>query len=341
MTTRLTRLLVLTLPAVLSGALLAMTPTYAGTGGAKGDPSTDPVRSQRLVVKWDGARKRQRYEKRASVPGIGTVGLVCRPNSTMIEIRPYDRSAETQMWLAKYQDTDGDERADSVAVKNVRVYRYATAADDGTGGTGATAHEGLNRQGRIENRSAGGYAYGIISQRPGRERDAARAAPPPTTSFYLTWFWNGFDYDQPYRSCKMVLRLRTSDSAAVAVNWHGDDDAATGPTTGSATDGTTTFTATCRSKAQGGSRTLAIAPSDASVYVEEISGEGSTGDHVEAYTQPADPVEHVIDGITLPRNGMLRLRYDDQWWLLSSYVAINNDAKPYLNLCEVAAAPLP
>lgn len=336
MTPRATRLVALAVPMLLAMAGVGAAPAYAGAARR----ADDPIQTQRIVVKWDGMQKKPKYEKRATVPGIGNVALVCRPNSTMIEIRPYTTAPETQMWLAKYEDTDGDDQADSVAVKNVRVYRYATAADDGNGGTGPTAHEGLNRRGRIENRNAGGYAYGIISQRPGRNRPAGAASLPPTTTFSLTWFWNGFDYDQPWRSCTMVLTMTTFDSSDFGVNWHGDDDA-TGHGSSSAIVDGTTFTATCEPKPKGGDRSLRIEPSDSSVYVEEISGEGAIGDHVESYTQPADDAEHAIDGMTIPRNGMLRLRYADRWWLLSSYLVVNNDAKPWLNVCEVAAAPMP
>lgn len=300
----------------------------------------DPVQSSRVVVKWKGdQRKRPVFQKRASIPGIGNLAVVCRPKSTMIRLYPYDTSAETQMWLAKYQDTDGDERADAVAVKTVRVYRYATADDDGRGGTGRSAHEGLNRKPSIENRSEGGYAYGIISQRPGRNRPASGVSTPPVTTFQLTWNWNGFDHPQPWRSCKIALRTKTFRTAALALNWHGDTDAVD-RTVASAPMGPATFTATCET-GQRGARTLSIGPTRSSAYVEEITGEGDIDDHVDAYTQPADSVTGSIDGIDVPRNGMLRLKYAGRWYLLSSYAVTNNAEQPWLNVCEVAAAPLP
>ena len=94
------------------------------------------------MVKWKGDQKRPNYQKTADVPGIGQVDLICRPNNTMVRIRANDRRAETQMWMAKFETKNG---TDVVAVKNVRVYTYATAADDGSGGTGPQAHEGLNQ----------------------------------------------------------------------------------------------------------------------------------------------------------------------------------------------------
>jgi hypothetical protein len=328
MTPRVTRPLALVVPLLLALAAVGVAPTYAG----------DPIQSQRVVVKWKGTQKKPKYEKRANVPGIGNLALVCRPKSTIVRLYPYDTSAETQMWLAKYQDTDGDEKADAVAVKNVRVYRYATAADDGAGGTGPSAHEGLNRLPGIENRSQGGYAYGMISQRPGRNQPAGGVATRPVTTFYLTWYWNGFDYAQPWRSCRIAIQTKTFRSSALALNWHGDDDAV-GHTSASTMVSGTTFDATCGT-GRGNDRILSIGPSDSSVYVEEISGEGAIADHVEAYTQPADATEHRIAGILIPRNGMLRYRYEGQWYLLSSYMVTNNDDKPWLNVCEIAAAPL-
>lgn len=334
------RLATALLPLLVALTATATAPTYAGDSTAAVAKRSDgSIRTQRVAVNWKGTQRKPRYQKRVSVPGIGTVALVCRPTSTMIRIYPYDTAAETQMWLAKYQDTDGDERADSVAVKNVRVYRYATAADNGKGGTGPSAHEGLNRRGRIENRNAGGYAHGIISQRPGRNRPAGGAATRPVTTFYLTWFWNGFDYGRPWQSCRMVLRTKTFAAGSLGVNWHGDEDA-NGHTSGSATLDTTTFTATCETGRRN-VRNLRIAPTQSSVYVEEISGEGSIDDHVEGYTQPADDVEQAIDGIQIPRNGMLRFKYGGRWWLLSSYMVTNNTEHPELNVCEIAAAPSP
>ena len=103
---------------------------------------------------WQGDQTRPKYQKVADVPGIGQVELICRPNNTMVRIRANDRRAETQMWMAKFE-TKNDR--DAVAVKNVRVYTYATAADDGTrrhrpagprGAQPADADRGLRRRAR-------------------------------------------------------------------------------------------------------------------------------------------------------------------------------------------------
>ena len=117
-------------------ATLGVSPTYAGGTGA----ARKSVQQQsRIVVKWQGYQKKPKYQKTTDVPGIGQVDLVCRPNSTMIRLHANDRRAETQMWMAKFETKDGTDR---VAVKNVRIFTYATAADDGQGGTGSQAHEG-------------------------------------------------------------------------------------------------------------------------------------------------------------------------------------------------------
>ena len=128
--------------------------------------------SNRIGVVWQGYQKRPKYQKVADVPGIGQVELMCRPNNTMLRIRANDRRAETQMWMAKFETKNG---RDVVAVKNVRIYTFATAADDGTGGTGPQAHEGLNQRNPIED-FAKGSAYGVISQRPGRQNARRRRA---------------------------------------------------------------------------------------------------------------------------------------------------------------------
>lgn len=334
-----TRLLALVAPLLLAAATVGVAPTY-GEAAARADGAAT---SERIVVKWNGTQKNPKYEKRLAIPGIGTLAAVCRPNDIMVRITPYDRSAETQMWLAKYEDKSFDDRADSVVVKNVRVYRYANADDDGEGGTGASAHEGLNIRGDIENRNAGGYAYGVISQRPGRHRPAGATTPPPATGFKLTWGWNGFDYEQAWRSCKISIRTETYPGASVALNWHGDEDADGHTTTSTTVPRIGDVMLTCAT-GDPNVRDLGIRPdgngTGSPVYVEEITGEGAIGQHVETYSQPADPVAGSIAGIELPRNGMLRIRYRGQWLMVSSYLVTNN-RKPWLNVCEIAAAPVP
>jgi hypothetical protein len=164
MTSRVTRLSALVVPLLLTLAAIGVAPTYAG-GDRGSDRAAKVQLSKRIMVVWQGYQKHPQYQKVADVPGIGQVELMCRPNNTMIRIRANDRSAETQMWLSKFEWKDGTKR---VAVKNVRVYKYATATDDGTGGTGSQAHEGLNQRSPIED-FQNGYAFGLISQRPGRQ----------------------------------------------------------------------------------------------------------------------------------------------------------------------------
>ena len=81
------------------------------------------------------------------MPGHRPVDLICRPNSTQVRIRPNSRRAETQMWMAKFETKGG---RDVVAVKNVRVYTYATAADDGRGAPARGPTRGSTRGPRIE-----------------------------------------------------------------------------------------------------------------------------------------------------------------------------------------------
>ena len=58
-----------------------------------------------------------------------------------------------------------------------------------------------------------------------------------------------------------------------------------------------------------------------------------------------DPVTGLLGPVDLPRNGMMRLWVSvdgvQRAYVLSSYHVVNNDRDPRLNLCEVAAAPLP
>jgi hypothetical protein len=158
-------LLLLTASLTLLLATLGLAPSYAdGTSGRAAVQQT-----KRITVKWQGFQKNPTYQKTANVPGIGRVDLVCRPNSTMIRLHASDRRAENQMWLAKFETKKG---VNQVAVKNVRVYTYATAADDGTGGTGPRAHEGLNQVPGVEDFQKG-TAYGVISSRPVATRRAA------------------------------------------------------------------------------------------------------------------------------------------------------------------------
>jgi hypothetical protein len=304
------------------------------------------AKDKRIVVSWKGERKRRAYQKTANVPGIGTVGLVCRPNSTQVRIRPNSRSPETQMWMAKFEGKGG---RDVVAVKNVRVYTYATAADNGRGGTGARAHEGLNQKPRIED-FASGNAYGVISQRPGRNQDGQGALSTPATSFKLTWWWERFDYPG-HQYCNMALTLHTDSARQFGLSWHGSAEGARQTTSTTAIPGIGEAIVTCVPGSNAYDQTVAFRPSGADaassfIDYEYVQGEGDVDDQVEHVDDlDYDPVTGLLGPIDLPRNGMMRLWVSvngvKQAYVLSSYYVVNNDQAPAVNVCEVAAAPLP
>lgn len=295
-----------------------------------------------IEVKWAGDGERD-YVESARVQGIGNIKLVCKPTNTIIKLTPDTRDAETQMWLAKYEDKRG---GPSVAVKNVRIYKYANANDDGTGGTGRSAHEGLNQRGDVEN-WAKGYAYGLISQRPGRNLPAGGVALTRTTSFYLTWYWNGLDEPRAYQSCNLQLRLVSSPTERIGLNWHGTDDAAAGNTvTTAAVAGFGQLRLTCE-PGRDNEQSIVLDPDldGGSVYAETITGEGRVEDHVESESYDHDADTGLIGPVELPRNGMVRIRYTvpdgaggwrARWFYLSSYMVLNNALHPELNLCEIA-----
>lgn len=306
------------------------------------DNTTPDEKVQHIIVSWKGTQKTKDYSKSAVVPGIGTVTLVCKPDSTMVRLFASDRDAETQMWMSKYETKDNHA---VVAVKAARVYRYATSADDGTGGTGYWSHEGLNQQTPIENYSSG-YMDGIISQRPGRNLPAAGAPMKPVTSFKLNWYWNGFRYPDDYRSCKIDAVFTTRLDTRLGVSWHGEADAdgnvfqvTTLPSIGELlircednTDG------------EGGIQSIALAPEsqNSEVYVEYVTGEGRVEDHVDGISNGFDPETQKLGPFLLPRNGMMRLFFTvgdkQRAFIVSSYYITNNKRFPGLNLCEVSAA---
>lgn len=342
MTTVATRLVAFASPLLLLIPALAVAPTYAG-------PSTASARqvqqTKRIVVRWHGDQKRPVYQKATNVPGIGQVELVCRPNATMLRIRANERNAETQMWLAKFETKDGTDR---VAVKNVRIYRYSTAADDGTGGTGYQAHEGLNQGAHGIEDFARGSAYGVISQRPGRNRSGGGTLALPVTSFKLTWWWERFAYPGS-QYCRMTLALRTDTEQQFGLSWHGDADAAAHRTSTATIPGFGQAELVCET-GRGGEQSVALRPDnpDAFMDYEYIQGEGRTDDpsHITHYDDlDHDPTTGLLGPVDLPRNGMMRIWWSvggiKQAWVLSSYLVTNNTLKPELNVCEVAATPLP
>lgn len=307
----------------------------AVTAAPRGE--TTVVRTVR--VKWSGDQAHPGYTRAADVPGIGNVQLVCRPNNTIVRLYADDRGAETQMWMSKYE-VKNDRNV--VAVKNARVYRYATASDDGTGGTGPASHEGLNQRTPVEN-YASGYARGLISQRPGRNQPAGSAALTPATSFTLEWYWNGFDHPAAYQFCKITMVLTTVLDERVGIDWHGDADAAGHSVRTATLAGLGDLGLTCET-GRDGARTVSLSPTsgdpDASVWVEYVTGEGAVEDHVESFELDRDPITGAIGPLELPRNGMMRLYYTvdgaTSGFILSSYLLTNNTRRPELNVCEVA-----
>jgi hypothetical protein len=346
---------------------------------AHADDPTPKTLVQTAKVAWAGKDYNGGATATAVIPGIGTVMMVCRRNDTMVQLTPYNRNAESDMWLAKYE-TKNDEPV--VAVKNVRVYRYSNRDDVSGSGTGANAHEGLNQHGDIENYSSG-YLHGIVSQRPGRNADASQTTTPPSTSFNLNWSWNGFRGAAKDSSCSMTATFVTdvtdtpaAASAAVSsaktrkvkvgkkkrvigrsasvvtrasgglsLNWHGDADAANAPDPATDTiEGVGELQLTCETGTDGeASLSLDPVDSNASAYVETISGEGDIDDHVDTEGIDRDPDTGLVGPIQLPSNGMMRVYY----WvggkkasiIVSSYRITNDDQHPELNLCEVATAP--
>jgi hypothetical protein len=339
MNLRVSRLLAVAVPLLLALAAVGVAPTYAG---GQAHPRQALQQSKRVVVKWQGYQKRPEYQKTTDVPGIGRVDLMCRPNNVMLRIRATDRRAETQLWMAKFETKNG---RDAVAVKNVRIFTYATAADDGRGGTGPQAHEGLNQFTPIED-FAKGTAYGLISQRPGRNQPGGGTLALPATSFKLTWYWERFAYPGS-QYCKMTLALRTDTDRQLGLSWHGDDDAAAHPTSTTTIPGLGRAELRCET-GRNGEQSVALRPDDPDAFMdyEYVDGEGDVNDHVERYNDlPYDPDTGLLGPVDLHRNGMMRIWWSvggvKKAWVLSSYLVVNNDQKPWLNVCEVAAAPLP
>lgn len=301
-------------------------------------------RVQRVTVAWKGSAKRRVHTRSAVIPGIGRLALTCRPNATYIRLSAEDRSAETQLWMAKYETKRN--RA-VVATKTARIYRYADAADDGTGGTGATASEGLNQRSRIENFSSG-YLDAIISQRPGRHRPVTGSRAVPVTSVKLNWWWTGFRKPMSWRACKIDAVVTTRLTPRMGVNWHGVADAATNQYAEYRVPGAGTLMLRCEPDVgtEEGRRTIALAPvvrnRHSRVWVETVTGEGRVEDHVDGQSYGYDPETRRLGSFDLPRNGMMRLFFQvggkKRTLIVSSYLVTNNRARPELNVCETAVA---
>lgn len=304
--------------------------------------STGTTKVQRVNLKWKGGWKKPTFEKSAVIPGIGNVALVCKPSSVMVRLFANERNAETQMWMAKHEVKNG---RNVVAVKNARIYRYDHPLDNGKGGTGRFAHEGLNQRSPIENYSSG-YIDGVISQRPSRNQSVKDHALKPVTSFRLNWYWNGFDYPKKYQFCQFDAVFKTTFPTRLGVNWHGEADAENNVLQVSRLPSIGDLNLRCGTNDDGGGgvQSISLVPNDkdARVYAETISGEGDVEDHIDQFSKGYDPETGRVGPIPLPRNGMMRVFYTvggvTRPFIVSSYY-VTNRADPERNMCELAAAP--
>jgi hypothetical protein len=97
-----------------------------------------------------------------------------------------------------------------------------------------------------------------------------------------------------------------------------------------------------------GEQSIALRPENPDAYMdyEVVRGEGQVSDRVDRYTNLSyDPVTGLLGPVDLPTNGMMRIWWSvagvKQTWVLSSYLVTNNEERPWLNLCEVAATQMP
>lgn len=334
----------LALVAALLGSTVAGPTAGTVAAAAEARRATDDVVTKSLTLSWQGTTPRERLDLTAStrVPGIGQLKLVCKPNNTMVKIVPDDRNRETTMWLAKYEKKGG---RDVVAVKNVRVYRFDTALDDGTGGTGRAAHEGLNQETPIETFSSG-YAEGVISTRPGRHLSGATLPAVPATAIKLSWWWENFREPLEYRTCRMDATLSTDLTQSALLTWHGDQDARPAGADHTVVTADLAPLGTLELRCEPGprgARWVSLLTDDpaATLFARTISGEGEVRDHVEEDSLDAGGGR--VGPLDLPENGMLELSWTAHGrttnLFLSSYWIANDETSPALNLCEVAAAP--
>lgn len=326
----------------------------AGPAVARGDQVAQVVApraatasgtTQREVrLSWKGAVDRGRQSTSFPIPGIGTMSITCRPDVVRVSLKATVRDRETQMWMAKYEDKSYGR---AVAVKTVRIYRYANIDDDGRGGTSNPQHEGLNQRGGVhgvENYGKG-YAHGIISQRGGRNVAVGDDALRAVTTFDLNWYWNGFDYDARYRSCSIDGTFLTKTTPRLGINWHGEGDARGHDSQSVRLPGLGTAELRC-TPGRYGRRTVTLVPDDdtARAYVETVEGEGRVDDRVETRDYLTDAETGRIGPVPLPNNGILRifLKVDSGTWpfIVSSYQKVNDPAT-WRNLCEVSMAQFP
>ena len=350
------------LAAVVLAAVLAATGTVPAASAAPAGPAgsavpaatvVPPARAtaagsgttvRHVVLEWKGSPARSRQTTSFAVPGIGRISLTCRPDATRISLRADSRERETQMWLAKYEDKSYGR---AVAVKTVRIYRYAHASDDGRGGTANPQHEGLNqRRGKngVEN-YAKGYAHGIVSQRGGRNVAVGGDPLRAVTTFDLNWYWNGFDHPAKYRSCKFDGTFVTRTTPRIGLNWHGEGDAEGHDQQSVRLPGLGYAQLRCE-PGRYGRRTLTLLPDDeaAKAYVETVEGEGRVEDQVETRNLVTDRATGRLGPLALPTNGMMRIFVEVDKattpYVLSSYQKLN-DAASWRNTCEIAMAQFP
>lgn len=314
-------------------------PTMAARSAA-----TTGTRTKHVTLVWKGAPKPKRYTKRVGVPAIGQLGLTCRPNEVQISLLAGERDNETQMWLAKYEDKSYGQ---AVAVKTVRIYRFAHANDNGSGGTANPQHEGLNQGGGkngVENYGKG-YGHGIISQREGRNDPVGADPLAPVTTFDVNWYWNGFDYPPKYRYCKIDIVLVTKFNHRLGVNWHGDDDAEGNVFEQVRIPSLGYLQLRCET-GRYGNRLVSLVPDSprTKVYVETVTGEGRLDDHVDTRNATVDQSTGKLGPFPIPTNGMMRFYFDKGRttvpYILSSYQK-TNDPNGRLNTCEIAMGQFP
>lgn len=311
-----------------------------------GESDTSMLR-QRATIAWYGKDYQRHDRASVEIPGIGTARVVCRRDRTMLTIQPRDRTRETQMWSAVYHtktDAYGNSYP-SVAVKNARVYRYANADDDGKGGTARTANEGFNQLNhRIEDSSRGSM-QGIISQRPGRNQNAAGSTVPPATAFTVKWDWSGYRGSAKTSRCNVTAVFETrvgtagrdarravkqassstvrlggkkvrvgvtaksyrGRSGTLALNWHGDADASRQTSASRTIPGLGSLQLTCPTGTDSQAQLIVRPARTASrLQTETITGEGDVDDHIEPEYHGYDASTGLLTPVDLPLNGIVR-----------------------------------
>lgn len=370
----------------LASLLAASGLVAAVSAPAEAGQSDTTMLRQRATIAWYGKDYQRHDSASVEIPGIGTARIVCRRDRTMLTIQPRDRSRETQMWSAVHHtktDAYGNPYQ-SVAVKNARVYRYANADDDGTGGTARTANEGFNQQSHPIEDSSRGSIRGVISQRAARNKNAAGGTVPPSTAFTVKWDWSGYRGSATTSRCNATAVFETrvgtagrdarravkqassstvrlggkkvrvgvtaktyrGRSAGLALNWHGDADAARQTSASRTIPGLGSLQVTCPTGADSRAQ-LIVRPARtaARLQTETVTGEGDVNDHVESEYHGYDSTTGTLIPVELPLNGIVRgsLKVGSRKvnLIVSSYRVTNNATHPGLNLCEIAAAVTP